>query len=99
MQQSQSQPRKEVSDKDLQAFAKAYVEVQKIKTSQQGSLNNTSDPQQAQKIQQDTNTEMAKAVQKQGFTPETYAQTLAAVNSDNTLSQKALELIKKERAS
>ncbi len=101
MQQSQpqSQPRKEVSDKDLQAFAKAYVEVQKIKNSQQGSLNNAPDPQQSQKIQQDTSAEMAKAVQKQGFTPETYAQMLATINGDTTLSQKAMALVKKERAS
>ena len=99
MQQSQSQPRKEVSDKELQAFAKAYVEIQKIKNSQQGSLKNTPDPQQAQKIQQETNAEMAKAVQKQGFTPEAYTQILATVNGDNTLSKKALELIHKERAS
>jgi hypothetical protein len=99
MQQSQSQPHKEVSDKELQAFAKAYVEIQKIKNSQQGSLKNTPDPQQAQKIQQETNAEMAKAVQKQGFTPEAYTQILATVNGDNTLSKKALELIQKERAS
>ena len=99
MQQSQSQPRKEVSDKELQSFAKAYVEVQKIRNSQQGSLKNTPDPQQAQKIQQETNAEMAKAVQKQGFTPEAYTQILATVNGDNVLSKKALELIHKERAS
>ena len=99
MQQSQSQPRQEVSDKELQAFAKAYVEVQKIKNSQQGSLKNTPDPQQAQKIEQETKVEMAKAVQKQGFTPEAYTQILATVNGDNTLSKKALELIQKERAS
>ena len=99
MQQSQSQSHKEVSDKELQAFAKAYVEVQKIKASQQGSLKNTQDPQQAQKVEQESKVEMAKAVQKQGFTPETYTQLLATVNGDNTLSKKALELIHKERAS
>jgi len=99
MQQSQSQPRQEVSDKELQAFAKAYVEVQRIRNSRQGALKNTPDPQQAQKLQQETNAEMAKAVQKQGFTPEAYTQILATVNGDNTLSKKALELIQKERAS
>jgi len=99
MQQSQSQSHKEVNDKELQAFAKAYVEVQQIKASQQRSLKNTQDPQQAQKVEQESKVEMAKAVQKQGFTPEAYTQLLATVNGDNTLSKKALELIHKERES
>jgi len=55
--------------------------------------------EQAQKIEQETKVEMAKAVQKQGFTPQAYTQILATVNGDNTLSKKALELIQKERAS
>jgi len=93
----QAQPRKEVSDKDFQAFAKAYVEVQKIKESHQVALNNTRDLEQVQKLEQETNAEMAKAMETQGFTPETYSQMLAAINSDNTLNKKVLNLVQKER--
>jgi hypothetical protein len=91
----QSQPRKDMGDKELQTFAKAYVEVQKIKESHQVSLKSAKDPKQ---VQQQTNSEMAKAIEKQGFTPEAYTQMLAAINSDNTLNKKALDLIQKERA-
>jgi hypothetical protein len=94
----QAQPQKNVSDKELQAFAKAYVEVQKIKESHQESLKNTRDPEQVQKLQQKTNAEMAEAMKKQGFTPETYSQMLAAINGDNTLNKKVLNLVQKERA-
>ncbi len=93
-----AQPRKDVSDKELQAFAKAYVEVQKIQESHRVSLKNAQDPEQVQKLQQKTNAEMTKAMKKQGFTPEAYAQTLAAINGDNTLNKKALDLVQKERA-
>lgn len=92
------QQRKEVSDKELQAFAKAYVEVQKIKESYQASLKNVQEPEQRQKLEQKTNSEMTKVMEKQGFTPETYAQMLAAINSDNTLTGKALDLVQRERA-
>lgn len=93
-----AQPRKDVSDKELQAFAKAYVEVQKIQESHQVSLKNAQDPEQVQKLQQQTNAEMTKAMEKQGFTPEAYTQMLAAINGDNTLNKKALDLVQKERA-
>jgi Tfp pilus assembly protein PilN len=93
----QSQPRKDVSDKELQTFAKAYVEVQKIKESHQASLKNAQGPEQVQKLQQEINSEMAKAIEKQGLTPEAYSRMLAAINSDNTLSKKVLDLVQKER--
>jgi len=96
--QQSPQPRKDVSDKELQAFAKAYVEVQKIQESHQGSLKKAQDPEQVQKLQQQTNVAMTKVMEKQGFTPEAYTQMLAAINSDNTLNKKVLDLVQKERA-
>jgi Domain of unknown function (DUF4168) len=95
----QSQPpQKDVSDKELQSFAKAYVEVEEIRASQQASLSQVEKPEQAQKIQQETSAKTVKAVEKQGLTPETYNQILTAVNSDGALAKKALDLIEKEKS-
>jgi transcription initiation factor IIF auxiliary subunit len=94
----QSRPQKNVSDKELHAFVKAYVEVQHIKESHQTSLKSAQDPKRVEELQQETDSEMTKAIEKQGFTPEAYTQMLAAVNSDSTLKKKALDLIQKERA-
>jgi hypothetical protein len=94
----QSQPRKDVSDKQLQSFAKAYVEVEEIRASHQASLSQVEKPEQVQKIQQEANAKTVKAVEKQGLTPETYNQILTAVNSDGTLAKKALDLIEKEKS-
>jgi Domain of unknown function (DUF4168) len=85
-----------ITREELQAFAKAYVEVQKIKESHQGSLKSAQDPEQVQKLQQKTNAEMTKAMEKQGFTPAAYTQMLATINSDNTLNKKALDLVQRE---
>jgi transcription initiation factor IIF auxiliary subunit len=93
----QSPPQKALDDKALQSFAKAYVEVEKIQKSHQASLENAKDPAQMQKLQQEANAEITKAVEKQGFTPEAYMQVLTTVSSDNTLNKKALTLIQKER--
>lgn len=95
----QSQPQKSVSDKELQSFAKAYVEVEEIRASHEASLSQAQKPEQAQKIQQEANAKMVKAVEKQGLTAETYNQILTAVNSDGALAKKALELIEKEKSS
>lgn len=95
----QPPPQKALDDKALQSFAKAYVEVEKITESHHASIENTKDPAQVQKLQQEANTKITKAVEKQGFTPEAYMQVLATVNSDNTLNKKALALIQKERGS
>ena len=95
----QPQPQKTVSDKELQSFAKAYVAVQEIRASHETALRTVQDPAQAQKIQQDTNVKMAKAVEQQGLTLEQYTGMLTAVNSDEQLAKKAHELIAKERAS
>src|SRR5262245_361301 len=94
----QAQPRQALSDSEFVAFAKAYVEVQKIKESHQAALQNARDLEQVQQLQQQTNAEMAKAMEKQGFTPKTYAQMLGVINSDETLNKKAFEVVQKEKA-
>lgn len=99
--QSTPQPQAQttVSAQELQSFAKAYVAVQEIRTSHEAELGTVQDPTQTQKIQQDANVAMVKAVGQQGLTPERYTEILTAVNSDAQLAQKAQELIAKARAS
>jgi hypothetical protein len=92
-------PQKTVSDKELQSFAKAYVAVQEIRASHETALGTVQDPAQTQKIQQDANIKMVKAVDQQGLTLEQYTEILTAVNGDEQLAKKAQELIAKERAS
>jgi transcription initiation factor IIF auxiliary subunit len=90
---------KTVSDKELQSFAKAYVEVEEIRAVQKASLSQVQDPAQVQQLQQEANANMVKAVEKQELTPESYNQILAAVSSDEALIQTALEIMEKEKAS
>ena len=88
-----------VSNQNLQAFAKAYPEVEEIGAARQVALGQVQDPTQAQQLQQETTTKMVEVVQKQGLTAETYNQILIATQSDAALARKVNQLIEKEKAS
>ena len=86
-----------VSDKDLRAFVKAYVEYQKIRQNYEPKMNNTRNQQEKQKIQREGDEKVKQALEKQGLTPQAYKRLFAAVNGNPQLRQKALALINDER--
>jgi hypothetical protein len=86
-----------VSDKDLRAFVKAYVEYQKIRQNYEPKMNNTKDEREKQKIQREGDEKVKQALEKQGLTPQAYNRLFVAVNGNPQLRQKALSLINDER--
>ena len=86
-----------VSDKDLKAFAKAYVEYHQIKRSYEPKLKATKNEKTKQQIEKEGNDKVLHALEKQGFTPQQYNQLFAVVNRDPQLREKALNLIEAER--
>jgi hypothetical protein len=101
---AQSQPSQQgsaqqtkVSDKELRAFAKAYVEYHKIRQRYEPTLNNVKDPTVKEKLQQEGNTKVKEAVEKQGLTVDRYNKIFATVNANEELRKKALKLINEER--
>lgn len=86
-----------VSDKELRAFAKAYVEYQKIRQNYEPKMNNTKDEKEKLKIQREGDDKVKQALEKQGLTPQAYNRLFAAVNGNPQLRQKALTLIDDER--
>jgi Domain of unknown function (DUF4168) len=86
-----------VSDKDLRAFVKAYVEYQKIRQNYEPKMNNTRDEKEKQKIQREGDDKVKQALDKQGLTPQAYNRLFVAVNGNPQLRQKALALINDER--
>jgi Domain of unknown function (DUF4168) len=86
-----------VSDKDLRAFVKAYVEYQKIRQNYEPKMNSTRDEKEKQKIQREGDDKVRQALEQQGLTPQAYNRLFAAVNGNPQLRQKALALINDER--
>lgn len=91
------QEKANVSDQDLKAFAKAYVEVDKIRLAYEPSLRNARDPEQLQNIQREATVKMEKAVEDQGLTREAYVRIFNSVKDDVELRKKTLKLIQEEQ--
>ena len=86
-----------VSDSDLKAFAKAYVENQKIRQKYEPSLSKTTDPEKYKQMQDQANAELKKSLVKQDLSIEKYNRIYNLVNHDEQLHKKALKLIDEER--
>jgi hypothetical protein len=90
-------PNASIGDEELKAFARAYVEVDKIRSVYEPSFRNAQDPQQAQGIQQEATVKMEKAVEEQGLTGETYVKIFNTVKDDPELREKTIKLIEEEQ--
>lgn len=87
----------QVSDKELRAFAKAYVEYHKIRQNYEPKLSGTKDEKEKLKIQREGDDKVKQALEKQGLSPQTYNRLFVAVNNNPQLRQKALAMIDDER--
>lgn len=86
-----------VNDNELRAFAKAYVDYHKIRQIYEPQVRKAETPKEKDKIQKEGNAKVKQALEKQGFTAQSYNRLFAAVNGNETLRHKALKLIDQER--
>ena len=94
---AQTDKQEKVSDTELRAFVKAYVDNQKIRQRYEPSLMDNKDPQKAQQLQDQANEELKKSLAKQNLTIEKYNRIYNQINSDEELRKKALKLVEEER--
>ena len=86
-----------VSDSDLRAFAKAYVDYHKIRQTYEPQVSKAENPKEKEKIQKEGNAKVKQALEKHGLTAQSYNRLFTAVNGNATLRQKALKFIDQER--
>jgi hypothetical protein len=98
-QEPSSGPAASVDDGQLRSFAKVYVQVEKIRETYGLQLKETQDPQKSVEIQKEAKSKIDNALAKEGLTVESYSQTVQAVNGNDELRKKAIEMIDKERTS
>lgn len=87
----------QVSDEELKAFAKAYVEYQKVRQQYEPSLKAARDPAAREKIRREAGAKAKEAVEKHGLSVASYNRIFTVVNANEELRQKALKLIEEER--
>jgi Domain of unknown function (DUF4168) len=86
-----------VSDTQLRAFAKVYVEVEKIRQAYEPRLKEAKDPEQGKQIETEAVSRMQGALTKEGLTQESYIQIFEIARADEGLRKKLVELINEER--
>ena len=86
-----------VSEKNLKAFANAYVEYHKIRQTYEARLAKVQDPKEREKIQREGDSKVKQTLEQQKLTPESYNRLFIAVNGNEQLRRKALKWIDEER--
>ena len=86
-----------ISDKELLAFAKAYVAVQQIRSQYEPPLQKTKDSKESQRLQQEANAKIKKTLDKEGLTIDRYNKIYSTVNANEELRRKTLKMVEQER--
>lgn len=92
-----SQERPEISDAELKAFAKTYVEFQRIGLAYESSLNNAGERPEGTKAQHEALLKIEQALQRQGLKHDSFARIFQTVNADERLWAKTMKLIEEEQ--
>src|SRR5258706_14381535 len=85
--------RENISDGELRAFVKAYVDNQKIRQKYEPPLETNTDPQKYREIQEQANADLKKSLAKQNLTVEQYNRIYNRINSDDRLREQGLKLV------
>jgi len=86
-----------VSETQLKAFAKVYVEVEKIRQAYEPRLKEAKNPAEGKQIETEAVSKMQGALTKEGLTEESYTQIFEIARADEGLRKKLIELINEER--
>ena len=88
----------EISDNELQAFAKSYVEFHKIRTVSELQLNVAKTPQEKSRIEQEAVAKFSAALEREGLTMARFGGLYQTINANDRLREKVLKLIEDEQA-
>lgn len=94
----QTSNQEKTNDRDLGAFARAYVGLQKIRADYQQSLEAAAEPEKKHEIIAEVKGKIATLLEKEGLSADRYNQIFALINTDEKLREKTLDLITQERS-
>ena len=83
----------QVSDQDLQTFARIYEDLQISVSKHEAQMATAQTDDDARKVQASFQEESVATVAKHGWTPDKYNSVVDAIKADPQLSEKAIALI------
>ena len=87
-----------ISDRELDAFVKAYVEYQKIRANYAPALKSTKNPARKKQIEREANAKVKRALDSNGLSADRYNQIFATINADAPLRKKVLKQVQEQRS-
>jgi len=96
-QQPQQVPAEDITDEELENFAVAYLDVDRITQEMTQQLRLVDDPERQQEIQEEARAEMTEAVEQQDLTVQRYSEIAAALNQNEELREKFVEILEEVR--
>jgi len=81
----------------LKAFAKVYVEFEKIRDTYEPRLNQAQNDREGEAIQKEAASKIDEALANGGLTRESYGRIINTLNNDSELRAIAMQLIDEER--
>jgi hypothetical protein len=76
------------TEDDLQSFAVAVVQIERINASVQQELQTIETPEEQQQMQQQAQAQMIQVIESEGMTVDDYNQIATAVQTDPNLAQR-----------
>ena len=95
--QEQHNQQTTVEETELRSFAKAYLEIEKIRQSFGAQLEQNQDAAKAQAIEQEAVTKIHEVINNEGLSAQTYSQIVQTANADEELRTKLVQLIEEEK--
>lgn len=89
------QEKVELSEKELETFAEAYLALAEIREEMTERLDNVQSPEEAQEIQQEANTKMVAELEEHEYTAEEYTVVVTALNQDAELRARFEDILEK----
>jgi hypothetical protein len=86
-----------VSEPQLRAFAKVYVEVEKIRQMYEPRLKEAKNPDEGKQIESEAVSKMQGALTKEGLTEESYGQIFEIARADESLRKRIIGFINEEK--
>jgi uncharacterized protein YggE len=86
-----------VSEPQLRAFAKVYVEVEKIRQVYEPRVKEAKNPEEAKQIENEAVSKMKGALTEEGLTEESYGQIFEIARADEGIRKKLIGFINEEK--
>ena len=87
-----------ISDNELKAFAKAYVQFHKIRAEYEPKFGGANSPQEKGQVEQEAVAKFGAALEREGLSMQRYAALYQTISADQELRDRALKLIEEEQA-